>query len=234
MQLMLKAIIGLAVSLFFAVMAASAQAISVTYTAYIGANGINCGTSGYISPSTDTRNQGDVLTINFKNEQATALQVRGIPGGNFNVAGNVTVSKTFTTNETINYSIWYVVDETACQKATAVINVTPAPQSVSSSTPSSTPATGSSNQSNSSSNTQSQDKPATQTQTDNQPAQIAQTIKPNSSFPWWLLLAGLFVIALVYWLAARARHWWPYKSEPAPAQTEVTEIETKETNQPKT
>lgn len=181
----------------FTLLPLNVQAISLTYTAFIGASNTTCTQDGYISPSTDTRNAGDVLTINFKNEKTLPLQMRGIAGGNFNVSGNTTVTKTFTTNETINYSIW--LTDGSCQKASAVINVSPAPSSpVPSSSPtptqSSTP-TPSQTPTPTEPSEQTTAAELTDTATPNEPA---ATSKPSSSFIkrwWWLPVLLLLVLA---------------------------------------
>ncbi len=186
--------------LALAVLPLKAQAINVTYNTFIGAANSNCEENGYISPSTNTANAGDVLTINFKNEQTNALNVVGIPGGTFAVAAGATVTKSFTVSNTIDYSIRLVSN--GCHKAAAIINVTPAP------TPSPAPSTPSSSTPQDNTSSTAADTDEVTEELDSAEEAVAEATDTTEktdetmSNSWFLLL---LLLQPLVWLVMRTR-----------------------------
>lgn len=173
------------------------RALTLSYTAYLGTVDATCETEGYITPSIDTRNHGDQITINFKNEKAVPLQIRNFPGGIFEVPPGGEMSRSFTATSTFAYEAWLAGEdqEHTCKKATATINVNPATQTAPATTTSPHPQ----NEQNTSPTSTDEndenllsDSEETPTVQDNSSKESAPA--KNSPKPYWLAIFPVFLI----------------------------------------
>lgn len=185
----MKRILAAACLVALALLPLKVHAIVLAHDIKIGTSTASCDTSGYISPSTNTYNQGQEVKATFVNEQPVALEIRNFPGGTFTVNGNSSVVRNFTAASTFKFSA-YTTDG-LCKKAEATYTVTPAPEpepaapSTPSSSPTPTPQTP----------VQAEDREATETEANNEEV-TQESVDENGRKGWWLLPLLLLLILL--------------------------------------
>ena len=91
---------------------------------HMGVGDNTCDQEGYLTPNSISFAKGDKVRMQLINVQATALEVKGLPGGSLTLKGNTSATREFTADKNFGFSTW--VKDT-CQVAKGSLEVTSSP-----------------------------------------------------------------------------------------------------------
>jgi hypothetical protein len=196
---------------------------ALTFKSYIGSSKATCPSGGYITPSTNFVNTGELITVTFVNENVDAgsLEVRQLPGvPDFSVPAGGEVTRSFSASGAFVIEVWL---SGSCKVASANYSLNPTTQPAAPSP--SAEATTSETQNQNSQSEEPGDKipsadnaQSTNSKEDSKPRPNVinnNTRKPTKrSFPWWLvalafLLLALLVTGYLYYRWSRRRSTKP-------------------------